>query len=294
MPAPAYRELLDREAAHWNGGSRGPREPQLWDDPALFEVFFGAEWRGFLAAILAGGRDVLELGCGDGLLACELAMRGAAVTGVDLSPERIGRARARAAGIAGARPEFVVGDLNTMVLPDAPMDVVAAHDALHHIAELGPLLDRVHDVLRPGGRLVVMEYTGMGRARRVAAAALAALLPTHLSYAEKWSLRRRLPAFLATESEKRAALASGGGSALHPDSPFEEISQEGILPAIEARFRVLRLHTFNPFWFYLAPKLRMPAGARIRTARMLRTWDDLLVRTRLTRGAYLWLEAVPR
>jgi SAM-dependent methyltransferase len=294
MPAPSYRELLDREAAHWSGTSRGLREPQLWDDPALFEIFFGAEWRGFLAAILAGGRDVLELGCGDGLLACELAVRGVAVTGVDLSPDRIGRARRRAAGITGVRPEFLVGDLNTMALPRTPVDVVVAHDALHHIVELGPLLDRVHGALRPGGRLVVMEYTGMGRARRVAAAAFAALLPTHLSYAEKWALRRRLPAFLATEAEKRAALAAGGGPALHPDSPFEEVSQEGLLPAIEARFRILRLNTFNPFWFYLAPKLRIPAGARVRTARMLRGWDDLLVRTRIARGAYLWLEAVPR
>lgn len=294
MPAPPYRELLDREAAHWSGASRGPREPQLWEDPGLFEVFFGAEWRGFLATILAGGREVLELGCGDGLLACELAVRGAVVTGVDLSPDRIGRARERAAGITGLRPEFLVGDLNTMVLPRTPVDVVAAHDALHRIAELGPLLDRVHSALRPDGRLVVMEYTGMGRARRMAAAALAALLPTHLSYAQKWALRRRLPAFLATEAEKRAALAAGGGPALHPDSPFEEISQEGLLPAIEARFRILRLSTFNPFWFYLAPKLRLPEAARVRTARILRGWDDLLVRTRIARGAYLWLEAVPR
>jgi 2-polyprenyl-3-methyl-5-hydroxy-6-metoxy-1,4-benzoquinol methylase len=293
-PPHGYDDLIAREAAHWSGG-RGPsHEPQIWDDPALFEIFFGREFRLFFGAIRDAGDDVLELGCGDGLLACDLARSGAAVTGVDLSPERIARARAGASSVAPGHVDFIVGDLNTMALPEARFDVVVAHDALHHLLNIEDVLDRAARSLRPPGRLVILDYIGMGRPRRVLAAGLAAILPTHRSYGEKWALRSRLPAFMANEGEKRAALAAGGGRALHPESPFEEISQAGMLAAINARFRILRQITFNPFWFYLAPKVRFPRLFRPGAARLMRRMDELLVATRLCRGAYLFLEARPR
>ena len=121
-------------------------------------------------------------------------------------------------------------------------------------------------------------------------AALYAVLPTRLSYAEKWRLRKGLAAFLEGERAKRAALEQGGGAALHPQSPFEGISQESIEPAIARRFDVIERREFCPFFFYLAPKLRLPAGLRLPVARALRRAEDVLRDLRLARGAYFVME----
>jgi SAM-dependent methyltransferase len=282
-----YERLARREAEHWGAVTRDPENPQVWDDPVLQEIFFGAEERRFLERAVASGPRVLELGCGEGDLAIALARRGLAVTAIDLSPERIRAARA-AGGAQG--PEFLVGDLNTMELPAGPFDGVIAHDALHHVYALDALLGRVERVLRPGGTLLVLDFAGMGRVARALSAAILAVFPTYMPYARKWALRRRLGAFLATERDKRAALERGEGDTLHEGSPFEGISQESIVPAIAARFDVVEHRAFLPFFWYLAPKLRL-GPLRHPAARAFRRWDDALARARVARGAYFVVEA---
>lgn len=283
-----YEELARREGAYWGSIDGDAGAPQIWHDPALQEIFFGAEERRFLDRAAALGPRALELGCGYGDLALDLAARGLDVTAIDLSAERIAAARARA---PAGNPEFLAGDLNLMRLPDGPFDVVVAHDALHHLVSLDHVLAEVGRCLSPGGALLVYDFRGMGRFWKGLAAALYAALPTRLSYAEKWRLRRGLAAFMEGERAKRAALKEGGGAALHPHSPFEGISQESIEPAIARHFDVTAKREFCPFFFYLAPKLRMPKGLRLPIFRAMRRADDLLRDLRLARGAYFVVEA---
>ena len=282
-----YEQLARREAAHWGAAGHDPENPQIWDDPVLQEIFFGAEERHFLARAAAIGPRVLELGCGEGDLALALAERGLDVTAIDLSPERVRAAEKRP--VKGKVPRFLVGDLNTMELPAGPFDGVVAHDALHHVVALEDLLARVERVLRPGGTLLVLDFTGMGRIARMLSAAIVAVLPTAMPYARKWRLRRRLGAFLASEREKREALARGAGDALHEGSPFEGVSQESIVPALARRFEIVEHRAFLPFFWYLAPKLKL-GGPRHAIARTFRAWDDTLQRIG-ARGAYFIVEA---
>jgi magnesium-protoporphyrin O-methyltransferase len=84
----------------------------------------------FLPADLAGWR-VLDAGCGTGMLAVDLALRGADVTAIDLSPTLVGygRERAEAAGVS-ERIHFHAGD---MLDPSfGPMDAVVAMDSVIH------------------------------------------------------------------------------------------------------------------------------------------------------------------
>jgi 2-polyprenyl-3-methyl-5-hydroxy-6-metoxy-1,4-benzoquinol methylase len=78
------------------------------------------------------GRSVLEVCCGSGMMTEKFARAGARVTGIDLSPAAIGRARERARryGFAGS---FVIGDAENLAFADRSFDVVAVHDGLHHL-----------------------------------------------------------------------------------------------------------------------------------------------------------------
>jgi 2-polyprenyl-3-methyl-5-hydroxy-6-metoxy-1,4-benzoquinol methylase len=286
-----YQELLSKEAAHWGAVRHDPRNPQLWHDERLFEIFFGREYRYFVNRICRTPSSVLELGCGEGSLALDLARRGVRVTALDLSAERINRARRRAAEMPiEPAPTFRVADLNTVVLPAQRFDSVVAHDALHHLYDLDHVLDQAQKALKKHGRLIVMDFIGMSRVRKLLAAALSAILPTMLPYGSKWQLRHRLGAFLTTESEKRKALEAGNVRALHSESPFEEISQRSIIEKIRSRFLISEYRSFCPFGYYLAPKLRLPHLVKYRVARFLKEVDDELTRLGVS-GAYIFLEA---
>ena len=287
-----YDKLIAREAKHWGDVQKDPQNPQIWHDAELFEIFFGNENRRMIETAVASGPRILELGCGEGNLTLELASRGMQVTAIDLSSDRIRRAAAKASDLRlQTPPTFLAGDLNTMELPHSAFDCVVAHDSLHHILMLGRLCDEVKQVLRPGGRFLVIDYVGMGMVRRLLAGFLYALLPTYQSYKVKWGLRKRLGAFLASEQKKRKALESTSSGALHHDSPFEEISQSSISREIEHRFEIREKRTFCPFWFYLVAKVRMFPSLRYPMARFLKSFDDLILRLHLARGAYIWIDA---
>ncbi len=287
-----YRELIAKESKHWDEVQPDPKNPQIWHDQELFEIFFGVEYRNLVERANACGPHVLELGCGEGNLAIELAERGLSVTAIDLSPERIERAQSKAQQLNLAyQPKFLVGDLNTVTLPRETFDCAVAHDSLHHIVNVSRLCDEVRKCLKPTGSFIVMDFIGMGPVRKAMAAILYAILPTYQPYRMKWSLRHRLPGFLAGEQRKRKVLEGASSTALHADSPFEEISQSLIVEEIAKRFTIVERRTLCPFWYYLAPKVRLPKNLRYPVARFLHSLDDALTRFRLAKGAYFFLEA---
>jgi len=105
--------------------------------------------------LLAGdvaGRDVCDLGCGEGHLARALAGRGVRVVGVDLSARLLEIARARTAD-AGVAVTYVCDDAQALTaLPAGAFDAVLCSLALMDIADLAAVYAAVARVLRPGGR----------------------------------------------------------------------------------------------------------------------------------------------
>ena len=101
----------------------------------------------------------VDVGCGDGLLACKLSARCAAVTGIDRDERMIGLARERGSGIPAVG--FVHGDFLTYPLADGSFDFACANTALHHM-DFGEALVKMTRILRPGGRLAVVGLANNG------------------------------------------------------------------------------------------------------------------------------------
>jgi 2-polyprenyl-3-methyl-5-hydroxy-6-metoxy-1,4-benzoquinol methylase len=102
------------------------------------------------------GKRVLDVGCGDGDLAVELARRGATVVGLDASPAMIAAARARAER-AAMPVTFATGTAEALPFAPGSFDVVVAVTILCFVADGAPAFAEAARVLRPGGAFVVGE-----------------------------------------------------------------------------------------------------------------------------------------
>src|SRR3954452_1334198 len=114
-------------------------------------------------AQLQPGDQVLDVGCGTATLAIEAQRRvGSAgrVVGIDPGAEQIARARAKAA--RRERPiAFQGGVIEQLAVPDQTFDVVLSTLMMHHLpASLKTQgLAEIARVLKPGGRLVIADFT---------------------------------------------------------------------------------------------------------------------------------------
>ncbi|MFG2355526.1 class I SAM-dependent methyltransferase [Streptomyces sp. NPDC048521] len=98
--------------------------------------------------------DVLDLGCGTGSLSLLAAERGHRVTGVDLSPAMVERARAK---LAGQDAVVLRGDAAAPPVGQQRYDVVLARHLLWALPDPARALRDWRDLLRPAGRLVLVE-----------------------------------------------------------------------------------------------------------------------------------------
>jgi len=107
------------------------------------------------------GRDVVDIGCGGGVLVRALAARGARMTGVEISESQL------AAAIRdddGNGAQYVVGLAERLPLEDASVDVVVFMRSLHHVPP-ADMLDGLREaarVLRPGGAVYIAEPLAEG------------------------------------------------------------------------------------------------------------------------------------
>jgi len=115
-----------------------------------------------VAAVAPDGARVLEVGCGPGRLSIRLARQhGLDVTGLDLDPAMIERARANADHPGNGderRPSFLVGDVASLAFPDESFDLVVSTLSMHHWADPTAGLAEIGRVLRPGARALVWDF----------------------------------------------------------------------------------------------------------------------------------------
>lgn len=126
--------------------------------------FLDRRWAGKLVdeAVKTGPRDIIDLATGTGDIAFALAARlpGAHVTGLDLSAGMLERARQKAAGSShGASIEFVQADGLHTGLPDTCADVITIAYGVRNYADIAAGYREMYRLLRPGGRVCVLELS---------------------------------------------------------------------------------------------------------------------------------------
>ena len=113
-------------------------------------------------AQLERGEAVIDLACGTGDIAFEAARRGAVAFGLDVTPRmiEIAHAKANRAKIEDdwPIPLFAVGDMMTVPFATASVDVVTTGYGLRNVPELAVAVDEVARVLKPGGRLLSLDF----------------------------------------------------------------------------------------------------------------------------------------
>jgi demethylmenaquinone methyltransferase/2-methoxy-6-polyprenyl-1,4-benzoquinol methylase len=104
-----------------------------------------------LAGELAGQR-ALDLACGTGDIAFELAERGARVTGLDITHRMVQLAKQK------GHAAFLVGDMTALPFANAQFDVVTTGYGLRNVPDLPVALSEIRRVLRPGGVLLSLDF----------------------------------------------------------------------------------------------------------------------------------------
>ena len=119
----------------------------------------GRSWKGLAEALLKAmpAGVVADLGAGEGTLSQLLAQRATKVIAVDISPKMVefGQELARKNGLANL--EFRLGDIEEPPIKDRSVDLAVFSQALHHAGHPPRALAEARRILRPGGRVLVLD-----------------------------------------------------------------------------------------------------------------------------------------
>jgi demethylmenaquinone methyltransferase / 2-methoxy-6-polyprenyl-1,4-benzoquinol methylase len=139
----AVRTMFDRIAPVYDAMNR------------VMTAGLDVRWRRLAAAaVVRKGDRVLDAACGTGDLAIADAKAGAGhVTGLDFSEQMLARARRK------APLEWVQGDMLALPFGDATFDAATVGFGVRNVADLELALRELRRVLRPGGRLAILEIT---------------------------------------------------------------------------------------------------------------------------------------
>jgi ArsR family transcriptional regulator len=123
------------------------------------QIVPGRSWAAWSRALglLMAQEDVADLGCGEGYLTIEAARWARKVIAVDQSETVLARGRALAGRRKVRNITWRQGVLERLPLPDACVDLALLSQALHHADQPAKALSEAHRVLRPGGRLLVLD-----------------------------------------------------------------------------------------------------------------------------------------
>src|SRR5947208_1071849 len=143
LPPEGVRRMFDRIAPVYDAMNR------------LMTAGLDQRWRRETAsAVVRPGDRVLDVCCGTGDLALAATKAGGHVTGLDFSTSMLERARRKSSAV-----EWIDGDALALPFPDASFDAATVGFGVRNLANVERGLGELRRVLRPGGRVAILEIT---------------------------------------------------------------------------------------------------------------------------------------
>jgi ubiquinone/menaquinone biosynthesis C-methylase UbiE len=145
-----------------NDVTRQEKERSLWDKQApgydkrnlrVYENAYALSIQK-ARAVLSPDQEVLEIGCGTGIVSLGIAPFVKSVVATDISPEMISIAKGKAENLSITNVEFRVCDGYSLPYDGQAFDVVLLFNVLHFVKEPTALLHEAHRLLKPSGHLV--------------------------------------------------------------------------------------------------------------------------------------------
>ena len=111
---------------------------------------------------LQPGERVLDLGSGagtDSLVAVQMVGPEGRVTGIDMTPQMLAKARGAAEQMGAGNVEFVEGEIEQLPFPDKSFAVVISNGVIDLVPDKDAVFSEIHRVLVPGGRIQIADVT---------------------------------------------------------------------------------------------------------------------------------------
>ena len=136
--------------------------PELANVPESAVESFAGVANPFSLGRLAPGERVLDLGSGagtDSLVAAQMVGEQGRVTGIDMTPQMLVKARAAAAEMRLEQVEFVEGEAEQLPFPDHSFEVIISNGVIDLIPDKDAVFAQLFRVLAPGGRMQIADVT---------------------------------------------------------------------------------------------------------------------------------------
>jgi len=257
-----------------------PGEKRFLIDPKMTDLLDGGARDQYIRMVSQKpGARVLDIGCGSGWLALELARNGCHVDAYDISPKAIALAKKMLEenpykdGFGSVT--YHLQDVSEVDLGIETYDAVSGWSAFHHMPDVPAFMDKVNRALRSGGIVATMDDMPRGRLEQGLEYFFEFILPTYnLTYFKKVATVFNL---LTGKRKFREEIFSPMEEAKH--SSVDEIAE-----AFQVKFEVLLNVRFNAFVGTPVMRISGPDAFRYAAARLVIGLDRALCKFGLVKG----------